>query len=990
MKHKNFLEKFYQNHGIHMEHKKDKLGWAFLILAVLVLTNFIFAQGLSDYASPEKISFFMTKLSESERIKLIESSDNQAVSAFFRKLVNSEEELSSLSAKERNLLFQKSQSYFDKRSFITKLLADSFDKKFGPEMSAAVEKQIIDTWLSELIKPNIIESLTPLIREKLKKDEKIDITGLKIDVKDMNVKGLKAFIKDYLKIDLNIVLPTKVERVIGFGDLKWSDKGKNIIGDGKTWIDLENLPNGVSEIEYKNAKFILRLKNKGEIVIEEGSVDEKGVPLFFNNFEINGRKIEKFADLSFFPENGQIILTGDGFKLNGNSKVTVFDMVFSADEKEGSVRFGENRVVVKGIEFEKTGYVKAHASEKETVIYFGGAKIESPEGGESTVIVPFSKVREAIFKDQEAISVYKGVGYMGAGGYSEKVAKSLGLIYFQFDENGKLTGVAKKGINDYNYVSVRGSLGEGDLKEIYDASSPAIQALISKANGGESLNYKKIKTTIESDADLSMNGNKIYIEKYDKVKTSDEPVMKVDIRSASLDGLAKEVSFTDVSGSWVYMRFNEQGRLTDVAKNKVNSGDWVSISGGSLETGDLSKIHGSSGETIMKLIEEAKNGNKISFVELSKRFYSDSELKREANQINIDSYQDNFIAIIGENYVVGGSGSVELLRDTPSITGINAENFRFKAGEIEFKIDEKGLNVNRAKTSGASFAIGDIAGVVDGKLLFEGAAIIPNKNGENFRIVDESGTEVFVAGREVILGPYGSSVDIHVDIDRESLQRIKDSVRETDWEFTLDTPKDLMINQMMKEKFSLNVDLYTPVRGINVNVGNAREIARKQISSYLGNFLDSTIISGTEQIDLRENMLKKVESLVVGTINSVDNIGGGRTSIEIKNNGAGSNPSLIFHYGSQAKTVSLSNEEAGLLSDALQAGLRAPILERGDVPFSYFGAQDPSQYWPRSYLERLWYQTLGRGSSRFDRMLFQRDAEFFKKGESSLKERYTY
>lgn len=67
----------------------------------------------------------------------------------------------------------------------------------------------------------------------------------------------------------------------------------------------------------------------------------------------------------------------------------------------------------------------------------------------------------------------------------------------------------------------------------------------------------------------------------------------------------------------------------------------------------------------------------------------------------IDSYQDNFAAIIGNNVIVGGKGEVELKKNIGSLTGLETDEFEIKNGEMSLKIKGKDLDWNKKSSENA-------------------------------------------------------------------------------------------------------------------------------------------------------------------------------------------------------------------------------------------------------------------------------------------------
>jgi len=142
--------------------------------------------------------------------------------------------------------------------------------------------------------------------------------------------------------------------------------------------------------------------------------------------------------------------------------------------------------------------------------------------------------------------------------------------------------------------------------------------------------------------------------------------------------------------------------------------------------------------------------------------------------------------MLGENVFVGGKGNIEILRPLNSLTGVDADSFRVDVGEFLLRFSEDKIHISRnSHNIGNTFDIEIIAIMQSGKLVDATASgTVDKKTSPYFRINADAGdgeffdkSEIFVAGRETFLGPYGSFVDLHIDVNEEHLKKIQEEMK---------------------------------------------------------------------------------------------------------------------------------------------------------------------------------------------------------------------
>ena len=259
---------------------------------------------------------------------------------------------------------KKTENTYERGALAENAIKQIYKQKLKEDLAAGADRMLIQTWGNVLY-------------QELEKKGVPAQLGIKIESFD-KLKEIAAA----NKISLDITLVTQIESVEGFGskDLSWSKNGKNIIGNGKTWINMDKLPHGINFIKYDESKkiFVLKTKDGGELVLGEGATDENGNVAMLSSLSKDSllkKVIAPFSDpnksLSAGLENfiingksGQVVLGKEGFEIIGDGTgIRYGDFIFGRKTGEtgtgiSTVKFSENEMVLKGIEFERRGYVK--------------------------------------------------------------------------------------------------------------------------------------------------------------------------------------------------------------------------------------------------------------------------------------------------------------------------------------------------------------------------------------------------------------------------------------------------------------------------------------------------------------------------------------------------------------------------------------------------------------------------------------------------------
>ncbi|MBS3079390.1 hypothetical protein J4218_04670 [Candidatus Pacearchaeota archaeon] len=725
--------------------------------------------------------------------------------------------------------------------------------KGGGEIGAAIEK-VLGT------------SLGIGFLEEMKKQ---GIPSLDIGLASIDLEKLKTLIQKHSGVDLR----SEIEKVTGFGssDLKWSGY---IVGNGKVWINLENLPKGVKGLEYDGEKgvFILNFSTGQQIALGAGATDKNGNLTFISKLSssdsllrkalqqnqidslfqrstasgIEGPTVEKIlkqiaqnkdkkeiagpfgiADFNFLGGTGRITIGENGFSITGNDKdgtrIRLGDFYFGrkgGEKSESVVSFYDDRLLLRGTEFTRNDYVKVGSTTENFIVNFG----ELP-------------TRQISFIDYKEMSVWEGNDFSV---HETKKASAVGRVQFIFDETGKVTHVSKEGINSGELISVSGKLDEGVLGEIYGKSGTQVQGLIKKANLGEIVNYNTI--------------DKVFYEK-------------------------------------------------------------------------------------------------------------NSYLRRENNDLKVDSLQNDFLNINGENFNIGGNGRIEVLKNLNSLTGYDTESFNVKIGTSSLKFKDGQILYLSAPTKGL-FKINDISVINEGRTSGETFVLTGNSAGE--QIFGKS--REFTAGRSTNLGPMGSSTDLSMYIPLDQLESLRTRVGEG--------TRDDLTKELMKTPFEFEIAAFVPVGGaFSISPSRITDSDRQKILDFIKAQIDKEIVSLDMPASISQNTLDGIQGIISDFSQNLK-IAGGELRLRFKNN-PGSTPSIFyFNPDGSFKEVQLGSDAknptstAVIVQDFLNVlahtpAARMPVTEYdpgiiGSLSALWYGNGIPNFIGPGKYAEKLWINYFGR------------------------------
>ncbi|MDP2925674.1 MAG: hypothetical protein Q8N99_04855 [Nanoarchaeota archaeon] len=266
---------------------------------------------------------------------------------------------------------------YDSKKPQTWITEENFNK-FQADLTDETKVKIINNELSkvypgqrEYIFDRIIELIYKEKLDRLKAD--LTIRDSAISLAESKQKGSGEDIKKFFETQgITERKITEIENFIGFDNTKLkflnSDKGKIIIGDGNVWLDLENIPEGISSITYDGNQFILGSKNNGKIVIENGGLnlgDIKGIGSF-NNIELVNEALDK---------NAVVKLTKNGIVIQSGGKISFDGKILAQNDKSQDAVF---RILSKDIYKVKNGEVIIEnlisiktPGDKETFVNFG-------------------------------------------------------------------------------------------------------------------------------------------------------------------------------------------------------------------------------------------------------------------------------------------------------------------------------------------------------------------------------------------------------------------------------------------------------------------------------------------------------------------------------------------------------------------------------------------------------------------------------------------
>jgi len=838
------------------------------------------------------------------------------------------QEFQSLSQENKNTLWQQDSENalvtFKKNIIVEKLAEKISTEKYVDDINTGRMKLIAKTWIDAYFENKGV----------LPETQGIQLQGIE------SYEDIKKIVKSNIGVDLDIQLHTVIEELKGFGskDLQWSDE--TTIGNGNTWLNLEKLPQGINKIEYdeKQKTFILKFKTGGELILGKGSTNEDGSLKFFSKLPDRGldkikeiitkvknteklnpeELLKELSELQGFNlkeiilkdilgelqgnpygienfqmlgKNGQIIITEKGFQIKGDdAQIKYGNFLFnrkSGESAESTVEFLEDRLVLTGTEFTRMGYVTTDSTTDKFTVHFGDldrlAKIAS-------------------FEDRKITTTIEANPF-GVMEPDKKSVKSLGQIYFQFDDKGKLTHIAKQ-------------------------------------------------------------------------------------------------------------QLDEQGRKTYSSPEYL---EWVPLDPLILSyaNNELTKITDTSGTTVKDIISQARKGQTITFEDIKEKFYKTPLLTIEAENINVYSYQKDFLNMNGENLVVGGKGGAEVLKNFNSLTYTEGNGFEIRNKDLimQFKKDSIYSNVNLPGIDEV-FEIGKVyqIGLGDPEKEF-----VVSQNNPSGKVIEKSKT--FTAGRETRLSLYGASADTSIEVPVEDLDKIKQYVGE-DGGGLIETSRNKLTKIMMEETgFSLKYDVFLPVQNLEVSIKNDKEKAMEFLDTALFERLKDQIIPKEifqelpikeEERKIKEKTIEDLRTITRSIIPEKINLESGTFGFEIKNNPHGTPTLILTNNQKEIGSIQSNTETSYIFKTILEGALRTPEFEKGQIIELDFirdiigpntiisGIKNPNQaqtllnalneakksnptlkdqmnihsirsfYATRKSLKRLWYENLRKGDKKYD------------------------
>ena len=128
---------------------------------------------------------------------------------------------------------------------------------------------------------------------------------------------------------------TELLRVSLDEEIFWED---NLLKsrDQKSWLNIETLPKGLTEIEHKEGQFILTFKDGNKYAFSSGSINEQGIILDENGNPIEDVNPLELADQTktendkevLDPNQGSITFDGEKFTLEENAQLKVGENQF--------------------------------------------------------------------------------------------------------------------------------------------------------------------------------------------------------------------------------------------------------------------------------------------------------------------------------------------------------------------------------------------------------------------------------------------------------------------------------------------------------------------------------------------------------------------------------------------------------------------------------------------------------------------------------------
>lgn len=734
-----------------------------------------------------------------------------------------------------------------------------------------------------------------LIKEKFDRsvaDKSIKLVAEKIGMRAYNLAQLEdsriLFSGTYrdmvnrfeeLGFDLEKDLETNPDdlKIKGFHGLEWSENGDNVIGDGSNWLNLDDLPLGLSEIEYTGNRFELTLRNGNKITLEGGAINDEGVPKIFEKIKNDKGESIPLADIMMPEGEGHITLDFKTIRFGENTKMSIAEFDFSTPaglKGESFIRVGENGFITKNVKFNRDGFINIDPSSNERIINIG----------------------------------------------------------------------------NFQEIMHRDSV----LKFVADFKAP-------DANAAE-----LIRRNIAFSDPLET-----------VVKTASFEDIQLDIVNVPQDfndigpGVATPV--TSSKGK-IEFQFSAEGKLTHVSKENK----WIPISLSTHRDSALGEVYESSSPTVKRIIDKGRTEG-ISYTEIKETFYSTSHLSSSQKDIKIDSKYDDFVIMNGDNLLVGGStkkgeGQITLRNHFNSLQGINAQAEIINGDRILPLIKDKDGNFRLGKSNveGAfQYDIGRIETSTNGKFSKDTWSInnINSISGEieTRTLKDSSGTTI--AGRSLILGPYGTNLEISTEIDSKDYSKIVSAGKRS----YLRNPTQDTVTAAIGSKFTARFRSTLPISGLSVESSTAEDFVRKNVFKILDSVEGRKIAESKSLGDIFYSKITNdiIQQTVTDSISDRGTINLDSFSLEIVNNPTSEtstyyppvigarpvtsriysqgDPSLFVTWGNERKEVKLTPDSSEFFKGVLKAYWAAPDFPKGET--TYYGVT--TNRWPPQYVSRL-------------------------------------
>ncbi|MBD3253264.1 hypothetical protein GF386_06015 [Candidatus Pacearchaeota archaeon] len=307
--------------------------------------------------------------------------------------------------------------------------------------------------------------------------------------------------------------------------------------------------------------------------------------------------------------------------------------------------------------------------------------------------------------------------------------------------------------------------------------------------------------------------------------------------------------------------------------------------------------------------------------------------------------------------------------------------------------DEKGLHKNNHGDVESLFNIDYVAlksfsGDIDENNIYK-----ISKNSPIGDLINIKSKRV-VAGRDVIKGPGGSTVDLHVEISDEELDELR-KVADLGLIQILDPARrEKVIRTLLDEtNFELRADIYSPLEleGVKLSKDKVKQFYEGVVFTVLERYLDEYPAYSSARYGERTLTPEAIGTFKDVVISSLDNMEvssfeSGDFSVVMRNNPATSenpdgNPSLaVFIPGYEPKFIPLKEDNAVFIRDVLEASVRLPDPNKAETVLyrsrKYFGKYQETSSGPTPLIHDLWKSIIGTPYSQ-ETILREDDEVFF-------------